>query len=264
MRIEKIAEICHETLRAYSECLGETLLPAWRDTRKWQRESTHASVRIIKMFPETTPEELHVVWSKHKIATGWTYGSIKSEKRKTHPNLVPYASLSIEQRAKDYIFLSLAKELLKTPPPDTEYQKAAKRAAKLIREQKKQIRDLTKMLHGLTELQNETLEVVDSPEVAALRSQLAFVKQYAGKASNVAAKLAQTRRRDGLADDICDALVAAKLNVINQCQAIADKHYLRINGHNPDAPPPNGDYLAQGYGNAALNIAEEIRRLPFE
>lgn len=39
--------------------------------------------------------------------------------------------------------------------------------------------------------------------------------------------------------------------------AIADKHRSRVAGHHPDVERP--DRVAQGYGNAALNIAAEIR-----
>ena len=47
--------------------------------------------------------------------------------------------------------------------------------------------------------------------------------------------------------------------MIEECAQIADKHRARIDGHNPDKM--HHDELAQGYGNASLNIAVEIRRL---
>jgi hypothetical protein len=43
-----------------------------------------------------------------------------------------------------------------------------------------------------------------------------------------------------------------------RCAAIADEHLARVPGHNPDKQCD--DLVAQGYGNAALNIADAIRR----
>jgi len=132
MGIIKIAEVCHEILRAYSECIGETLLPAWIDAPKWQRESAIVGVRMLQRYHETTPEEAHESWMKQKLATGWTYGETKSELHKTHPSLVPYYALSTAERAKDFIFLAVAKELLKLAPIETDYQKQVRRKANLI------------------------------------------------------------------------------------------------------------------------------------
>lgn len=43
-----------------------------------------------------------------------------------------------------------------------------------------------------------------------------------------------------------------------RCAAIADKHRALVPNHNPDCRQ-EGDLVAHGYGNAALNIAHEIR-----
>jgi len=41
---------------------------------------------------------------KQKRDDGWVYGEVKDPERKTHPCMVPYDDLPIEQRAKDTLF----------------------------------------------------------------------------------------------------------------------------------------------------------------
>lgn len=59
----------------------------------------------------TVPEELmelveemsrnvHEVWAKSRMDQGWTWGKQRDDKRKTHPDLVPYDELTEEE--KDY------------------------------------------------------------------------------------------------------------------------------------------------------------------
>jgi hypothetical protein len=79
-------------------------------------------------------------------------------------------------------------------------------------------------------------------------------------AERVAEKIA--RGAAGLSDD--DIYIIAKaricvalMNEREACAAIADEHLARIPGHCPDKQ--EGDLVAHGYGNAALNIAHAIR-----
>jgi hypothetical protein len=52
---------------------------------------------------------------------------------------------------------------------------------------------------------------------------------------------------------------ACRAETIEECARVADKHLARIPGHCPDKEM--ADKVAQGYGNAALNIACELRSL---
>ena len=44
----------------------------------------------------------------HKEREGWTYGETKDAKKKTHPNLVPFYQLPIQERMKDIMFIYTA------------------------------------------------------------------------------------------------------------------------------------------------------------
>jgi len=39
-----------------------------------------------------------------KVDSGWVYGEVKDVEKKTHPCIVPYEQLPVEQQSKDYIF----------------------------------------------------------------------------------------------------------------------------------------------------------------
>ncbi len=63
--------------------------------------------------PDVTPEGMHLNWSKEKMRAGWMYGPVKDAEKKTHPCLVEYEKLPIEQRMKDHLFLAVCKSYFK-------------------------------------------------------------------------------------------------------------------------------------------------------
>ncbi|KAL4087281.1 hypothetical protein PRIC1_013178 [Phytophthora ramorum] len=44
----------------------------------------------------------HDMWALERIKQGWQYGTERDDKKKKHPNLVPYKLLSVEEQAFDY------------------------------------------------------------------------------------------------------------------------------------------------------------------
>lgn len=107
---EQIAEVCHEANRALQLVNGELdVSPAWDDAPEWQRES--AAEGVAKALAGETPEQLHESWCQHKLADGWRYGETKDPDAKTHPCLVPYASLPEGQRVKDAVFAAIVRAM---------------------------------------------------------------------------------------------------------------------------------------------------------
>ncbi|MHB1000480.1 MAG: RyR domain-containing protein [Armatimonadota bacterium] len=111
--VDDIAKACHEANRAYCLQIGDDSQVAWEDAPEWQRQSCMSGVDLIIESPDTTPEMLHQNWLQYKVEGGWTFGDIKDEVAKTHPCLVPYAELPDAQKAKDAIFQSVARTLIK-------------------------------------------------------------------------------------------------------------------------------------------------------
>lgn len=110
---EQIAEACHEANRAYCRSLGDYSQLPWRLVPENIKQSAVDGVEYHLTHPDATPERSHENWYNFKMKDGWVYGPVKNVEKKTHPCMVPYNQLPVEQRAKDYIFSALV-DTLKT------------------------------------------------------------------------------------------------------------------------------------------------------
>lgn len=105
--IRQVAKIAHEANRAYCETIGDMSQPLWKDAPTWQRDSAMNGVAFHLANPDASPADSHENWMAVKRAEGWKYGPIKNADNKTHPCMLPYDRLPIEQRIKDSIFKSI-------------------------------------------------------------------------------------------------------------------------------------------------------------
>lgn len=110
--IQEIACLAHEINRIYCMSLGDYFQPTWALAPAWQKESVIQGVKnVISQVETITPEKSHENWAKMKIMDGWTYGPEKDPAKKTHPCLVPYDELPLEQRIKDELFVTTVRHL---------------------------------------------------------------------------------------------------------------------------------------------------------
>lgn len=111
--INIIARACHEANAAFCQSIGETdgVYLSWNDAPEDQKRSCLNGVRFTLDNPDLTPEDQHRNWAEFKIADGWVYGEKKDPVKKTHPCLVDYKDLPMEQRVKDYIFRAIVKSV---------------------------------------------------------------------------------------------------------------------------------------------------------
>lgn len=65
----------------------------------------------IEELQEKLAENIHEIWALQRMEQGWTYGPERNDKKKEHPNLVPYDQLSEEDKDYDR---KTAMETLKT------------------------------------------------------------------------------------------------------------------------------------------------------
>lgn len=112
---EAIARVCHEANRAYCRELRDDSQPSWDDAPAWQKESAIAGVAMHLADRATTPQSSHHAWSEHKRERGWVHGPVKDPDAKTHPCLVPFDELPIEQQKKDTLFLAIVRALEGSP-----------------------------------------------------------------------------------------------------------------------------------------------------
>lgn len=110
-RILSIAKAAHEVNRAYCLSLGDTSQMTWEDAPDWQRESCINGVIHHLKNPNETPEGSHKVWLEEKTRTGWKYGPVKDAEKKEHPCFLPYEQLKETDKAKDYIFRAVVRQL---------------------------------------------------------------------------------------------------------------------------------------------------------
>jgi hypothetical protein len=111
MRVEQIAEVCHETNRAYCAVNGDNSQPSWDQAPEWQRTSAVNGVRFHLDNPDAKPSHSHDEWLKEKAAGGWKFGPVKDAEKREHPCFVPYDELPEEQKAKDALFIGVVNAL---------------------------------------------------------------------------------------------------------------------------------------------------------
>jgi len=115
MDIERIAWTCHEANRALCLAYGDTSQVVWEDAPADIKGSAIDGVRFAIEHPEATPEDSHQNWCAFKVGDGWVYGPVKDADKKTHPCLVEYGKLPVEQRAKDYVFQGIVRSFANGP-----------------------------------------------------------------------------------------------------------------------------------------------------
>tara|TARA_R110002167_G_scaffold331706_1_gene538378 strand:+ start:20772 stop:21209 length:438 start_codon:yes stop_codon:yes gene_type:complete len=102
--VETIAETCHEVNKAYCEGHGDKSQTSWSKAPQWQRDSAVKGVEFKMNNPYALPSSQHDSWMAQKIEEGWTYGETKDAATKTHPCMVGYSELPMQQRIKDILF----------------------------------------------------------------------------------------------------------------------------------------------------------------
>lgn len=104
---EAIARVCHAANRAYCYEIGDPVPPKWEDTDAEFKAGVIQGVENFLDFGNDDPEASHARWCEYKRKNGWSYGPVKDDYNKTHPNLVEYHKLPEAQKRKDYLFLGV-------------------------------------------------------------------------------------------------------------------------------------------------------------
>jgi len=111
-RVEQIAQIAHETNRAYCSTIGDNSQVPWAAAPEWQRNSAIAGVEFALKNPDATPADSHESWLAVKRSEGWSYGAVKDPQKKEHPCFLTYEELPGEQRLKDSLFQAVVRAMV--------------------------------------------------------------------------------------------------------------------------------------------------------
>lgn len=57
----------------------------------------------LEDLTEAIAENAHDIWARARMDEGWTYGPVRDDEKKQHPDLVPYSQLSDSEREYDRI-----------------------------------------------------------------------------------------------------------------------------------------------------------------
>ena len=103
-KMEKIAEFCHESNRAYCKAIGDPIRSPWGELTDRERQSIMSGVKFRIEHPEANLDAQHIEWSKSMTEQGWVYGEKKDVEKKEHPCLVDWNELPATQKSKDFLF----------------------------------------------------------------------------------------------------------------------------------------------------------------
>ena len=67
----------------------------------------------LEPLREAIAENIHEVWSAGRMKEGWTYGPVRDDKLKKHPDLLPYSELPDSEKEYDRIMAFKTIKLVK-------------------------------------------------------------------------------------------------------------------------------------------------------
>lgn len=106
-----VARICHSANRKLCETLGDFSHDRWEQSPEWYQAKVLSCVRAHLRDPMMTPKESHESWMDHMQVDGWAYGPEFDRDKKTHPCLIPFEELTLEDQRKDYLFCNIIEAL---------------------------------------------------------------------------------------------------------------------------------------------------------
>lgn len=119
LSIFEIARICHQGNKAYCELggspdqrqHGDYSQVDWDDAPPYIRDSAIQGVKFRIANNHGGYQAQHEAWRSHRTEDGWVYGAVKDAKLKTHPCLVPWSDLPLQQQVKDRLFCAIVDAL---------------------------------------------------------------------------------------------------------------------------------------------------------
>lgn len=106
-----IAQICYAANQAYCLTGCDNTMPDWEYATDPVRKGYIEGVTMHLGNPDSTAQDGHINWMADKLEQGWKYGPQKDTDKKTHPCLVEYDKLPVDQRIKDDLFIAIVRAM---------------------------------------------------------------------------------------------------------------------------------------------------------
>jgi hypothetical protein len=101
------AYIKRDTFLKAWKCSGNYMVAASKEVDKYNPqpinvEDVDLDENLLELT-EAIAENAHDIWARARVDEGWTYGDVRNDELKLHPDLVPYALLSDSEKEYDRI-----------------------------------------------------------------------------------------------------------------------------------------------------------------
>jgi hypothetical protein len=109
---DKIAVIVYEATRIFGDAFGDIARPRVEEASEWRLKGVKFGVERFVKNPDITLEEIHSTWVWGMVLAGWEWGRELDVNEMTHPDLVGYNRLSIQQKVRYRLLEVITKTLL--------------------------------------------------------------------------------------------------------------------------------------------------------
>jgi hypothetical protein len=110
---EAVGRVVHEATAALKVAFSEPdSMPHWDEAPQIMRDLSVGAVRFRRANPQAAPGAQHSEWVRERTEAGWTYGPVKDSLKKTHPLMVPFEQLPVQEKIKSAVLLSIIDAML--------------------------------------------------------------------------------------------------------------------------------------------------------
>jgi hypothetical protein len=109
---DEIAVIVYEATRIFGSSFGDVVWPRVEEAPEWRLKGIKFGVERFVKNPDITSREVHSNWMWGMLLAGWYWGEEFDVVKMTHPDLVDYDRLPIQQKVPYMLTEVITKTLL--------------------------------------------------------------------------------------------------------------------------------------------------------